>query len=131
MLSPINKILIIEDNESYLSILNQKFTYEKFEVITAKDGDEGLEKISDNKPDIILIDLLLPKKNGIQIMEELRQKKWGKNIPVIILTNINPDEKVLQVITKNKPSFYLIKAEVRLEDIVEKVKNVLQTLPAN
>lgn len=120
-----NKILIIEDNESYLSILQQKFTYEKFEVITGENGDEGLIKAIDNKPDIILIDLLMPKKNGIQLMEELRQNAWGKNVPIIILTNINPDDAISQIILKNQPAYYLVKPEVKLEDIVKKVKSVL------
>jgi len=124
------KILIIEDNESYLSILSQKFTYEQFEVITAKDGDEGIKMALDNKPDIVLIDLLLPKKNGIQIMEELRKSDWGKNVPLIILTNVNPDDEILSTITKNKPAYYLVKPEVKLEDIMEKVKSLLNN-PAN
>lgn len=125
MPAPIKKILIIEDNESYLSILTQKFTYEEFEVITAKDGEEGLKKALDNKPDIILLDLLLPKKNGIQITEELRKNnEWGKNVPLVILTNINPDDEILQIIMKNKPAYYLVKPEVKLKDIVEKIKSL-------
>lgn len=124
MSSTNKKILIIEDNESYLSILNQKFTYEEFETITAKDGEEGLKKALNDKPDTLLIDLLLPKINGVQIMEELRKTEWGKNVPIIILTNVNPDDEILQTIMKNKPAYYLVKPEVKLEDIVEKVKDL-------
>ncbi len=130
MSSPTKKILIIEDNESYLSIISQKFTYEQFEVITAKDGEEGIKMALDNKPDIIIIDLLLPKKNGIQVMEELRQNEWGKNVPLIILTNLNPDDEILRMIMKNKPAYYLVKPEVNLNDILEKVRNLLNN-PAN
>lgn len=129
--SQMKKILIIEDNESYLSILAQKLTLEEFEVATAKDGEEGLKKATDDQPDIILIDLLLPKLNGIQIMEELRKSDWGKNVPLIILTNVNPDDEILQTIMKNKPTYYLVKPEVKLEDIVEKIKNILNALPIN
>jgi DNA-binding response OmpR family regulator len=129
MSSPTKKILIIEDNESYLSILAQKLTLEEFEVTTAKDGEEGLKKATNDQPDIILIDLLLPKMNGIQIMEELRKNEWGKNVPLIILTNVNPDDEILQTIMKNKPTYYLVKPEVKLEDIVEKVKDVLNASP--
>lgn len=124
------KILIIEDNESYLSVLSQKFTLEGFNAITAKDGDEGTKMAFDNKPDIVLIDLLLPKKNGIQIMEELRQSEWGKNVPLIILTNVNADDEILPIIMKNKPTYYLVKPEVKLEDIVEKVRSLLDN-PVN
>lgn len=130
MSSPTKKILIIEDNESYSSILAQKFIYEEYEVITAKDGKEGLKKATDNQPNIILIDLLLPTLNGIQIMEELRKSEWGKNLPLIILTNVNPDDEILQTIMKNKPAYYLVKPEVKLEDIAEKVRSVLSN-PTN
>lgn len=129
MTSPNKKILIIEDNETYLSILSQKFDFEQFEVITAIDGSEGLKKAIDNQPHIIIIDLLLPKMNGIQIMEELRKSDWGKKVPVIILTNVNPDDEILQTIMKNKPTYYLVKPEVTLDDIAEKVKNVLNDPP--
>lgn len=120
------RVLIIEDNESYLNILSQKLTLEELEVITATDGSEGVKKATDNKPDIILIDLLLPKMNGIQIMEELRKTEWGKSLPLIILTNVNPDDEILQTIMKNKPTYYLVKPEVTLDDITEKIKTVLK-----
>ena len=119
-------ILIIEDNESYLTILSQKLTLEEFEVITAQDGVEGLKKAIDNQPNVIIVDLLLPKMNGIQIMEEVRKSEWGKNVPLIILTNVSPDDEILQTIMKNKPTYYLVKPEVTLSEIVEKVRNALQ-----
>lgn len=125
MSTPSKKILIIDDNESYLSILNQKFTFDGYEVITAKDGTEGLKKAEDTQPSIILIDLLLPNLNGIQVMQALRKTAWGKTVPFIILTNVNPDEEILQAIMQNKPAYYLVKPEVSLDDISEKVKNVL------
>jgi CheY-like chemotaxis protein len=120
------KILIIEDNESYLTILNQKFSIEKYEVITAQDGPEGIQKVTYSQPDIVLIDLLLPKMNGIEVIEKIRQSDKGKTLPLIILTNINPDDEILQKIMENKPAYYLIKPEVTLDDITEKIKNVLQ-----
>lgn len=120
------KILIIEDNESYLTILSQKFSIEKYNVLTATDGPDGIQKAADNKPNIILIDLLLPKMNGIEVIEKIRQSDKGKNLPLVILTNINPDDEILQRIMENKPAYYLIKPEVTLDDIVKKVKTILQ-----
>ena len=120
------KILIIEDNESYLAILSQKLSIEKYDVITAKDGQNGIQKTIDHQPDIILIDLLLPKMNGIEVLEKIRQSDRGKTLPLIILTNINPDDEVLQIIMKNKPAYYLVKPEVTIDDIEEKIRNVLQ-----
>ena len=120
------KVLIIEDNESYLTILSQKLSIEKFEVITAQEGQGGIQKITDNQPDIVLIDLLLPGMNGIEVIEKIRQTDVGKALPIIILTNINPDDEILEKITENKPAYYLIKPEVTLDDIAEKIRNVLQ-----
>lgn len=125
------KILIIEDNESYQTILGEKLSIEKYEVITAQDGQEGIQKITDNQPDIALIDLLLPKMNGIEVIEKIRQTNVGKTLPIIILTNINPDDEILEKITENKPAYYLTKPEVTLDDIVEKIKNVLQISQSN
>ena len=125
------KILIIEDNESYLTIISQKLSIEKYEVITAQDGQEGIQKVTDNQPDIVLIDLLLPKMNGIEVIEKIRENNAGRTLPLIILTNINPDDEILQKITENKPAYYLIKPEVTLDDIAEKIKNVLQVSQSN
>ena len=121
------KVLIIEDNESYSTIISEKLTHESFKVLNATDGAEGIQKATEIQPDIILIDLLLPKMNGIQVMEEIRKSDWGKGVPLIILTNINPDDEILQAIMKNKPAYYLVKPEVTLDDIHEKIQNVLKT----
>ena len=120
------KILIIEDNESYLTILNQKLFIEKYDVLNAKDGPDGIQKVIDNQPDIVLIDLLLPKMDGIEVIEKIRQTDIGKTLPLVILTNINPDDEILQRIMENKPAYYLVKPEVTLDDIAKKIKNVLQ-----
>ena len=66
------KILIIEDNETYLDVLSQKLSIEKYDVLTAKDGPNGIQQTIDHQPDIILIDLLLPKMNGIEVLEKIR-----------------------------------------------------------
>ena len=120
------KILLIEDNESYAAVLTQKFTHEEFEVIVAGDGQEGIQKATEHQPNIILIDLLLPKMNGLQVMEEIRKNEWGKHLPLLILTNLNPDEEIKRSIEKNKPAYYLIKPEVKLQDILEKINIILQ-----
>ncbi len=121
------KILIIEDNQSYREILSKKFTHEDFDVYNAENGHDGINKAIDNKPDILITDLLLPKMNGIQVMGESRNNEWGRHVTILILTNLNPDDKILESIERNKPAYYLIKPQVTLEDIVEKVKSVLQS----
>lgn len=120
------KILIVEDNETYSSILVKKLTLEEFDVAAAKDGTEAIKIGADYRPDIILIDLLLPGIDGIQLMEELRKNEWGRYIPLLVLTNLNPDNEIRLNITKNKPADYLIKPEVTLDKILEKIRLVLQ-----
>jgi len=125
------KILVIEDNESYSTLLIQNLSRKEFEVIAANDGFEGLEKASQIIPDLLLIDLLLPRMNGIQLIEEIRKRDWGKMLPLIILTNLNPDPELLKNIEKNKPADYLIKPQATMEFILEKVRNTLATNSLN
>lgn len=120
------KILILEDNETFSGILGKKLELEEFDITIVKDGNSALKKGADYLPDIILIDLLLPDMSGIQVMEEFRKKEWCKNIPLLILTNLNPDIEILQSITKNKPVDYLLKPEMTLYKIVEKIRIILQ-----
>lgn len=120
------KILILEDNEEYSSILVKKLTLEEFDVSTAKDGKEAINLGDDYQPDIVIIDLLLPDTDGIRVMEEFRKKEWGKKIPLLILTNLNPDEEIHQKIIINKPADYLIKPEVTIDKIVERIRLILQ-----
>lgn len=82
------KIAIIEDEQPILDMYELKFKAEKYEVITAKNGREGLEVIEKSKPDIILLDLMMPEMTGDKMLKELRATDWGKNIPVILMTNV-------------------------------------------
>ncbi len=120
------KILIIEDEELELDALVQKFSDEDFEVLTAEDGEIGYEKALAEKPDIILLDLLLPKLEGMDMMKKLRvANSWGKTVPIIILTNLNPDSKIIKGVAEDEPAFCLMKADFTLDQIVEKVKERL------
>lgn len=119
-------ILIVEDEPQLLKVLRDKFTKNKFEVHTAKNGLVGLKSAKKNQPDIILLDLLMPKMRGMEMLRELRAfNLWGAHVPVIILTNVTPDDQVLRDITKNEPSYYLVKSDVKLDEVLEKVKEVL------
>lgn len=120
-----NTILIVEDELSLRRILVDKFFHEGFELIEASDGVAGLSKAKKHHPDLILLDILLPKMDGITMMEKLRKEEWGKSVPIILLTNLNLDDERMHDIVKNEPAFYLVKSEWRLEDIVKKVKELL------
>lgn len=118
-------ILIIEDELPMLKALSDKFTLEGYEILEAKDGAEGLKIAVSKKPDLIILDIFMPVMDGKTMFEKLRQDAWGKTVPVIILTNLNPDDKTLDALMKNGPSYYFIKSKWKLEELVEKVKKEL------
>ena len=118
------KIAIIEDDHSILEMYTLKFEVEDFEVVTALDGEAGLELIEETKPDLILLNLMMPKMDGAHMLKELRNKPWGKNIPVIILTNISGDEAP-EILSELNVIDYIIKANSTPQAVLDKVKSVL------
>jgi len=120
------KILIIEDELPLQNAMVDVLTQHRFAVITANDGKEGLEKALAEHPTLILLDILMPKMDGISLLEKLRNDTWGHDVPVIILTNLDPDaDQTIRNILEHKPAFYLIKSNVTLDAIVTKIQEVL------
>ncbi len=124
------KMLVIEeveDEKSLRDVLHDKFSLEGFNVLEAKDGEEGLATALREHPDIILLDIVLPKMDGLTMMKKLREaNEWGKNVPIILLTNLEAnDDKIMKAITDNTPAYYLVKANYTIEDLVEKIKERL------
>ena len=81
------KILLIEDEKIMIDLLQRKLTLEGYEVSVAKNGEEGLKLMKENKPDLILLDIIMPKKGGFEVMEEMQKDKDLKKISVIIISN--------------------------------------------
>lgn len=119
------KILIIEDELPMLKALSDKFTREGFSVLEARNGEEGLDVALKEKPDLIILDLFMPVMDGKAMMEKLRKDEWGKNVSIIILTNLNPDDKTLNEILESGPAYYFVKSKWKLEDLTRKVKEEL------
>lgn len=120
------KILIVEDEVTLLKILADKFTLEGFQVYEAKNGEEGLARALKEHPHLILLDLLMPKMNGITILRKLREtNEWGEKVPVIIVTNLSMDDRIIREIVKTKPTHYLLKSDFKIKDVVRKVKERL------
>ncbi len=122
------KILIIEDEKSLRMSLKDTFAAEGFEVLMAVDGEQGLKLALENNPDIILLDLLMPKMDGRTVLQKLRESPQGKNIPVIVLTVLRVDDSIIHWVTKYQPTYYLIKSDWHIGQIVEKVKERLLDL---
>jgi len=117
-------ILIIEDDEFFRDLVDKKLISEGFDVAKAVDGEEGIKKIKEEKPDLILLDLLLPNIDGFEVLERIKKDPATASIPVIILSNLGQKEEVEKGLEFGAADF-LIKAQFTSDEIIEKVKNVL------
>jgi DNA-binding response OmpR family regulator len=119
------KILLIEDDPFLLSMYTTKFELDNFQVFTAEDGEKGLEVAQKGEiPDIILLDILMPKMNGFEVLENLKASERTKNIPVILLTNLNQKDEIERGLALGAND-YLIKAHFMPSEVVAKIKKVL------
>ena len=118
-------VLIIEDDKIILEMYRDKFEVSNFGVITALNGEDGLAAAFAHHPDLILLDLAMPKMDGMTLMQKLRENPWGAAVPVIIFTNLNLDGKMLEEIIKNKPTYSLMKANTTPEEVLEKAKEII------
>lgn len=121
------KILIVEDELPLLHALRDKLTREGFSTLEAKNGVEGLEVALRDHPDLILLDVVMPKMDGMTMLKKLRaENEWGKTAKVIILTNLtSADGQRNRDITELEPAYYLVKTDWKIEDVVTKVKEEL------
>ena len=116
------KILIMEDDKSYLWILRQGFESAGFSVVFAQDGEDGLKMIAEEKPDLVMLDIIMPKMDGIEVARQM--KEGGINIPKMFLTNMSDADHMSRAI-ETKPSDYIIKSDVPVDQIVARVKDKL------
>lgn len=119
-----SKILIVEDETALLYALKAELSHNGFEILEAMDGEKGLRILEQQKPDIVILDLLLPGIDGFEVLKRMKSKNETKNIPVIILTNLGDKESI----EKGKAlgaNDYLIKTDYTLEEVINKLKNLL------
>ncbi len=119
------KILIVEDDPIILKIYQSKFKLSGFEVISALDGEEGIEKAQKEHPDFIILDLMMPKVSGVDVLKKLSENSDTNNIPVGILTVVPPDSSNIPTHILDKLAFYWLKDEVKPSDVLEDVKGFL------
>jgi DNA-binding response OmpR family regulator len=118
------KIAIIEDDQAISQMYRMKFEAEGFNVETASNGKLGLELAEKMRPDIILLDLMMPEMNGDEMLKRMRTTDWGKNIKVIILTNMGEQEAPQSVKHENVRRF-IVKAEMTPRQVAEMVRQEL------
>lgn len=119
------KILIIEDDKFLRELIVQKFVKEGYEISESVDGEDGLKKIKASKPDLILLDLILPGIDGFEVLSQIKENQTLSSIPVIIFSNLGQKEDVEKGLKLGAVD-YLIKAHFTPGEIIEKVKNVLK-----
>lgn len=115
------KILVVEDDAPMLDVLTSRLSGQGFMVMGARDGQEGLDLALNKNPDLVLLDLRLPKLSGRELLKRMRKNTKGKNIPVIVLTNDASHVSVKDTLHKAAPA-YFIKSETSLAMIVESVR---------
>lgn len=114
------KILIVEDEPSLLAALTDKLKRAGFEVVTAKNGAEGLQKALKERPDVTLADIIMPKMDGLTMIRKIRETSWGQTAKIILLTNLNAPEKIEQALDTGTHD-YLVKADWKLADVVKTI----------
>jgi len=119
------KILIIEDDDFLRQLISKKMSSEGFTVSSAADGPDGIEKVKSIKPDLVLLDLLLPTIDGFEVLSKIKTDKDTTSIPVIILSNLGQQEEISKGLKLGAADF-LVKAQLTPEEIVEKVKILLK-----
>lgn len=118
------KILLVEDDSFLLGMYATKFELEGFDVTTAEDGEKAIRAAAKELPDIILLDIILPKQNGFEVLRQLKADQSTNKIPVILLTNLSQKDDIEQGL-KIGAEDYLIKAHFMPSEVVEKIKKVL------
>jgi len=114
------KILLVEDEEIMIGLLQRKLTQEGYEISVARDGEEGLKTMKEIKPDLILLDIIMPKMGGLEVMEEMAKDEGIKDIPVIVISNSGQPVE-LDRAQKLGAKDWLIKTEFDPQEVVDKV----------
>lgn len=115
------RILIVEDDSVLRNVLVDKLSLEGFSCLEAKNGKDGLDIALDKHPDLILLDIIMPKMDGITMLKKLREDTWGKTVTVLILTNLSEPKDISDSVTENITG-YLIKSDWKLQDVVYEIK---------
>ena len=119
-----SKILLVEDDRFLIKAVYTKLTQKGFEVVLANDGDEAISKAKTEKPELVLLDMVLPKKSGFEVLRELKGNPETASIPVFILSNLAQDQDIQEGKALGAED-YIVKSNTSLSAIVDKVANFL------
>lgn len=116
-----NTILVVDDEQDLRDALHTALSRIGYNVIVAQNGEEGLSLALTHKPNLILLDINMPKMNGHEVLHALRRDPWGKNVPVVMLTNSDDAANIVQDV-ELKVSDYIIKSQISLDEVAKKVR---------
>ena len=119
-------VLVVEDEKAMLKAISDKLEKEGFNALKAADGEEGINSALGKKPDLIILDIIMPKFDGLNVMKKIRKEggEWGEKVPMIMLTNLSDPGSVAEA-AKYKVYDFLVKTDWRLDDIIDIVRNKL------
>ena len=120
-----NHLLVVEDEEFLMRALKDNLEAEGYTVDTAADGEEAMERVKKHRPDLILCDLLMPKKDGFYVLEEVKKNPEWKLVPIIVLSNLGGDAEIKRALEMGA-SDYFVKSQHPIEEVIEKVKDYLE-----
>lgn len=120
-----NHILIIEDEEFLVQALKDNLGAEVSTIDVAVNGEEALERIRANRPNLILLDLLMPKQDGFYVLEEVKKNPEWRSIPIIVLSNLGGDAEIKRALDLGADD-YFVKSQYPIEDVIKRVKEYLE-----
>jgi len=119
-------ILLVEDEELMLIPLTEKLVKQGFNVVMAHDGEEGVALALEKHPDLVVLDIIMPKMDGMAAMKKIREDEdWGKDVPIIMLSNLSDPDKISDAANYNVFDF-LVKTDWKLDDVVDFIKQKLE-----
>ncbi len=120
-----SRILIVEDEEFLVRALKDNLEAEGYTIDVAVNGEEALKQIGGHRPDIILLDLLMPKRDGFYVIEEVRKNPEWRLIPIIVLSNLGSDSEIKRALELGADD-YFVKSQHPIEEVIEKIKDYLE-----
>ncbi len=125
MVNKVKKILVVDDEDSVREIYRHEFLNNGYTVVVAQDGEEGLLKAGEEQPDIMLLDIMLPKMSGIEVLRALKENELTKKIPVLLLTNLG-EETIIKEGFELGADGYLLKVSYTPSQVVDEVKKFFE-----
>jgi len=118
-------VLVVDDERAWIEILSLNLLKFGFKAIHASNGEEGLKIALREKPELVVLDIVMPKMDGLTVMKKLRGDTWGKKVPIVLFTSLMPNEEMMRRISVDKPALYLIKTEHEPEEVVGKIHEII------